>query len=449
MSDSLGRKENRSLHRAAPIRASPAGDAGRLTMVNSMTDSDTPMAGPETDGSDRPVSAQAFPEGISDRPQQPGRANVVGAGLIGGSVGMALRLQGWRVTASDINLEAQAEAMALGAADALGFDHQADLTVLAVPVGAVAEVAREVLDKTDGAVTDVGSTKADICRRVDHPRFVGGHPMAGSEQDGIGGAKPDLFEGAMWVLTPGHSTDEAVFAHIRGLVRSFGAETIALPADVHDALVAQVSHVPHLAAATLMNLADSGSVEHRALLRLAAGGFRDMTRISAGRPSIWPDICVANRTAIVQTLDRLIDSLSSVRGLVDKEDRVGLYRLLDQARTARLNLPVGYGTAEQVAEVVVPIPDRPGELAAITTLAAELDVNILDLEISHSGEGRRGVLTLVVDDAIAERLVGGLIARKYRPSLRPAGRSGVGTGNEVGGRGFDAAGGRAKGAENG
>ncbi len=355
---------------------------------------------------------------VTGRAVVPGRANVIGAGLIGGSVGMALRERGWFVTISDIDGASQSEALNRGAADAVGVDPAADISFVAAPVGVIPDVVAQALDKTSGLVTDVGSTKADICRAVVDPRFVGGHPMAGSEQDGIGGARSDLFAGAMWVLTPSETTDEEAFANVRAVVRSLGAETISLAATVHDELVAHVSHVPHLTAAALMNLASSGSLQHRALLRLAAGGFRDMTRISAGRPSIWPDICVANSTAIAASLTELIDRLEETRRLVSDRDRVGLYQLLNSARMARLNLPVGYGEVERVAEVVVPIPDRPGELAAITTLAAELDVNILDLEISHSGEGRQGLLTVVVDADLAERLVGGLMVRAYHPAVR-------------------------------
>ncbi|MEM9134082.1 MAG: prephenate dehydrogenase/arogenate dehydrogenase family protein [Actinomycetota bacterium] len=346
------------------------------------------------------------------------RATVIGTGLIGGSVGFDLRNRGWHVSAHDTDADVANQAVVVGAADAVGFDTGSELVVIAAPVGSVASLAVDALERTDAVVTDVGSTKADICLAVDHPRFVGGHPMAGSEQDGIAGAKEGLFDGAMWVLTPTEDTDEAAFATVRALVRSFGAETIALPPQTHDEIVALVSHVPHLTAATLMNVADGASVEHRALLRLAAGGFRDMTRISAGRPSIWPDICLANRTAIVAGLDQLIASLESARNLVAKQDRDGIYDLLSSARSARVNLPVGFGPAEEMVEIAVPIPDRPGEIAAIATLAAELDVNIFDLEISHSGEGRQGIMLLVVDEARSERFMGGLMARSYRPTAR-------------------------------
>jgi prephenate dehydrogenase len=347
-----------------------------------------------------------------------GIVNIMGAGLIGGSIGIGLRAMGWQVSAVDVDPEVERQAVNFGAADRVGLDPEASLTVVAAPVGSIVELVKQALAETGGSVTDVGSTKAEICDAIDDPRFVGGHPMAGSDQDGIAGARADLFSGAMWVLTPGEATSESAFAAVRAMVRSLGAESIALPPTVHDELVAQVSHVPHLTSAALMNLADSSSVQHRPLLRLAAGGFRDMTRISAGRPAIWPDICVANREAIVVGLDRLIEALSTTRRLVDEGDRAGLYALLDSARTARLNLPVGYGEVENVAELAVPIPDRPGEIAAIATLAAELDVNILDLELSHSGEGSQGVMNLVVDATIAERLVGGLMARGYHPTLR-------------------------------
>jgi prephenate dehydrogenase len=349
------------------------------------------------------------------------RATVVGTGLIGGSVGIALRKQGWQVAAVDTDPDVATAAIKVGAADEIGFDDESELVVVAAPVGAIPELALDALGRCDAVVTDVGSTKAEICAAVDSERFVGGHPMAGSEQDGIDGAKEDLFAGAMWVLTPLESTDERAFATVRSMVRSIGAETLALTPSVHDDLVAQVSHVPHLTAATLMNLADTTSIEHRALLRLAAGGFRDMTRISAGRPSIWPDICLGNSAAIVDGLAELIGALDEVRTLVADGDRDGILDLLTRARSARVNLPVGFGPADNLVELAIAIPDRPGEIAAIATLAAELDVNIFDLEISHSGEGREGVMMVVVDEAQSERFVGGLMARGYRPSVRSLG----------------------------
>jgi prephenate dehydrogenase len=250
------------------------------------------------------------------------------------------------------------------------------------------------------------------------PRYVGGHPMAGSELEGIDGARADLFEGATWVLTPVEGTDDAAYAAVRAVITSFGADVVSIPPDRHDSMVAVVSHVPHLTAATLMRLADESSTEHRALLRLAAGGFRDMTRIAAGHPGIWPDICAENRTAIVDELDRLVDALTEVRDVVAKSDRSELVGMLEQARAARVALPARYAKPDAVAEVRVPIPDRKGVLAQITTLATELDVSILDIEIAHSAEGPQGVLIVLVEAELGPRLVDGLVAEGFRPSLR-------------------------------
>jgi prephenate dehydrogenase len=346
------------------------------------------------------------------------RAGIIGTGLIGGSIGLALRAQGWAVTGTDRN-EAMAErALELGALDHLGSDPDVDLTFVATPVGVIPELVKDTLATTRGLVSDVGSVKTPMLALMDDARYVGGHPMAGSELEGVDGARADLFEGATWVLTPTAGTDDAAFTEVRAVVSSFGADVVAIPPERHDSMVAIVSHIPHLTAATLMRLADDRAVEHRALLRLAAGGFRDMTRVAAGHPGIWPDICAENRDAIVDELNRLIDALGSMRDIVADNDRAGLVAALDQARAARIALPARFSRPEDLVEIRVPIPDRKGVLAQITTLATELDVSIADIEIAHSSEGPQGVLILLVEARLGERLQGGLMAQGYRPSLR-------------------------------
>jgi prephenate dehydrogenase len=350
------------------------------------------------------------------------RAGIVGTGLIGGSIGLALRRAGWHVTGTDGDPARAARALEVGALDEVGTDPEAQITFVATPVRAVAGAAREALDLVaghGGVVTDVGSVKASVVDAVDHPRFVGGHPMAGSEQEGVDGADPELFEGAVWVLTPTAGTDDAAFTLVRTVVSSLGADVVALSPEHHDALVAVVSHVPHLAAATLMGLADDRAVEHRALLRLAAGGFRDMTRIAAGHPGIWPDICAENRQAITDTLDGLLDALSRMRAVVAAGDREALLEVLERARAARTNLPARAVVPADLVELRIPVPDRPGVLAEVTTLAGQLAVNIADLEIAHSSEGQGGVLILLVEAADAERFRTGLAGRGYRSAARP------------------------------
>jgi prephenate dehydrogenase len=192
-----------------------------------------------------------------------------------------------------------------------------------------------------------------------------------------------------------------------------------MPPARHDSLVAMVSHVPHLTAATLMRLADGRAVEHRALLRLAAGGFRDMTRIASGHPAIWPDICAENRDAITDVLDELITELGGLREMIANGEREKLLEILESARVARRNLPSTAPAPESLTEMRIPIRDEKGEIASIATFAADLDVNIYDMEIAHSAEGPRGVMIALVDSDLAERFHGGLMALGYRPSLTP------------------------------
>jgi len=345
------------------------------------------------------------------------RAEVIGTGLIGGSIGLGLRAQGWHVTGSDIDPAVAVEALALGALDAVGEDPEASVVFVATPLAAVVGTVRAVLARPvrhpDLVVTDVAGVKASVTAAVADPAFVGGHPMAGSEQVGVAGARADLFAGATWVLTPTELTDAAAFARLRHIVASLGAEVLALAPEQHDTLVAVVSHVPHLAAAALMNLADAVAERHGALVRLAAGGFRDMTRVAAGHPAIWPDVCAENAPAIVATLDALAEELAAMRRRVAGGDRAGLYEALEHAAQARRALPTGATRAERLAQVRVPVPDRPGVLAAITTLAGELGVNIYDLEIAHSVEGDHGVLVLVVEDEAAPGLCEALGAEGF------------------------------------
>ncbi len=347
------------------------------------------------------------------------RANVIGLGLVGGSIALGLRERGWTVSGDDADADVGRVAHDRGVIDAIGIDDRAEITFVAVPVMSTADQVKRALADTRGAVTDVGSVKAAICAAVDDPRFVGGHPMAGSELDGLDGAQSELFEGAVWVLTPTASSNDTVFATVAGVVASLGAEVVALAPDRHDQLVAVVSHVPHLTAATLMGLASERAEEHAALLRLAAGGFRDMTRVASGRPGIWLDICSENRVAITGVLDQLITGLEEIRDVIGTDDRDELYARLTAARLARANLPNRVVHPEQLVEVRIPIPDRAGAAAEVFTLAAELSVNIASFEVVHVAESNRGVAVVLVDRLLVDVFRGGLLARGFRPAVQP------------------------------
>jgi prephenate dehydrogenase len=347
------------------------------------------------------------------------RIAVIGTGLIGGSIGLALAGLDHDVAGYDADPDRVARAKELGAIGTIAGSvadaaRGADVVFVAVPVGAVTQIAVAALDAGARLVTDVGSVKGPVVAAVEaarpdgRARFLGGHPMAGSEQDGIDAARADLFVGATWVLTPTAATDEAAYAQLRALLRAMHAEVVTVTPSDHDVLVALVSHVPQLASSTLMDVAVAHEEEHRALLRLAAGGFRDMTRIAASHPEIWLDILTSNRDAVLEALDAYLDALRDARQLVAAGDRDALADLLARARAARRSLPVGAAVAGDLVELRIPVPDRPGVMAEVTTLAGRLGVNLADVEIAHSLEGGAGVLVLVVAAADAAAYEAGL-----------------------------------------
>jgi prephenate dehydrogenase len=310
------------------------------------------------------------------------RANVLGLGLIGGSIALALVNAGYDVGATDADEARLAEAVRRGIIQHIGLFEDAVITFVATPVALL----------PDGVAVAL---------------------------DGLDGADATMFEGAVWVLTPNAATSDDAFAAVAEMVTGFGAEVVALDPKKHDDLVAVVSHVPHLTAATLMRLADDRSEEHLALLRLAAGGFRDMTRIASGRPGIWLDICEENKDAIVRGLDAVIEGLIDMREVVSTSDRKGLLHRLEQARRARMNLPSKAGAVEDLSEIRIPIPDRPGAAAEVFALSGELGVNIYDFEVVHSAEGDRGVMVAVIRMEHGDIFRGGLLARGFRPALAP------------------------------
>lgn len=346
-------------------------------------------------------------------------ANVIGLGLIGASLALALAEQGYEVAGEDSDEAVAHKALDRNIISRIGLVSHAEVSFVCTPVTTVVDEVTRALQHTTGIVTDVGSVKARVASAVRDARFIPGHPMAGSELDGIDGADSTMFDKAVWVLCPSSDTTDDAFTRLAALVTSFGAEVVALDPATHDDVVAIVSHVPHLTAATLMRLADNHSEEHLALLRLAAGGFRDMTRIASGRPGIWLDICEHNKEAIVQGLSSLIEGLVQMRDVVAGGKREELLSMLTQARQARTNLPISAGPVDRLSEVRIPIPDRPGAAAEVFTLSGELSVNIFNFEIVHSLEGDRGVMVTVVRAEQAEAFRGGLLARGFRPAVQP------------------------------
>lgn len=349
---------------------------------------------------------------------------VLGTGLIGGSVALGLRAGGARVVGYDRDPEVMVQGLRRGAFDDTAPEpgeavRSADLVVVAAPVNETEALCLAVLDDVgpDTVVTDVGSAKSHVvsaCEGLLGSRFVGGHPMAGSERHGIGAADPELFQDAWWIVTPTATTSSAAYRTVSALATTLGARPVALDPDDHDQLLARLSHLPQLASSALVAAAVA-SEDKESLLGLAAGGFRDVTRIAASDPALWVTILRANRKAVLEAMDDYAGSLGQVRELLDKERFEDLEAYLARSRSARRDL---FGKPEMhdvPVALAMPVLDRPGVLAEVTTAAGALGANIEDLRIVHSTEGGRGRLELIVaGEGPAARLTEALRELGYR-----------------------------------
>ena len=366
------------------------------------------------------------------------RIAVVGFGLVGASFAAAVRTAcpDVRVLAVDIDERTLAEAVERGwATDGALPDDPAferfvgdgcDLVVLATPVGA-AERYFEDLARWDyrGIVTDTASTKARITalaeRVLPHPEnFVPGHPMAGSEVNGIEGARPDLFKGAHWILCPDADTPAEHFPRLHELVTSIGARVIALPREDHDEAVAVVSHVPHIMASSLVQLASRHADDQQALMRLAAGGFKDSTRIAAGSPELWCGIAFDNKDALSDGLDEIQGIIGAFADALASDDRAALTALLADAAAARRALPAAWvPSTERLLEVRIPMEDRPGVVAEVTTVTSSVGCNIQSIEIDHVTEDSAVLSLVLTDEGDIGQLSAQLINAGFSVSFSP------------------------------
>lgn len=330
----------------------------------------------------------------------------MGTGLIGGSVGLAFRARApsVAVVGYDADPAVVERAYERGAVTEVAASPEAaasgDLVFVATPV----DQMRGVLAGLEGAlgpetvVTDVASSKVEVVARGEAlcgGRFVGGHPMAGSERHGIEAAHAGLFEDAWWIMTPTRLTSNASVAAVGSAARLMGARPVALEPRAHDALVARLSHVPQLAASALVELAASAG-DRDALLQLAGPGFRDVTRIAASNPDLWVGILRSNRAAVLDALGGLGHGLDELRSAIARGRWDALRESLDRAREARSSVFSKPRFGGRPVTLTMLVADRPGVLAEVTTAAGELGANIEDLRIVHSTEGGRGRLELIV-----------------------------------------------------
>jgi prephenate dehydrogenase len=301
-----------------------------------------------------------------------------------------------------------------------------DLAVIATPVAAVGLYFEKfAVWGYSGIITDTVSTKSHISEQatslLSHPfNYVPGHPMAGSEKNGIEGAKPDLFQGAHWILCPDANTDAEHFQKLHELFTGFGARVISLPREDHDEAVAIVSHVPHLVASALVQLACRHADDQQSLFRLAAGGFKDSTRIAAGSPELWCGIAFDNAHALSQGLSEMQEIIAQFEKSLLEKDKQQMTALLHDAAEARRALPIAWvPSTEKLLEVRIPMHDRTGVIAEVTTIASQVGCNIQSIEIDHVTESSAVLSLILTDEGDFGQLSGQLINAGFSVSFSP------------------------------
>jgi prephenate dehydrogenase len=334
------------------------------------------------------------------------RAHVYGLGLIGGSLARALTTRGWIVSGSDIDGDIEQDAVKRDFVTSTKCADGTDLVLLATPAETITSIATSVLATTRGpvAVSDVAGVKVGIVDSVLDGRFIGGHPMAGSEAVGLKGARDDLFRGRTWVLTPTALTDPRTFCTVFTAATDMGAHVISLEPAVHDRLVALMSHVPHLIAGALVTVMGDCATNAPWVRDLAAGGFRDMTRVAAGDSTIWPEVLIANAVNIRATLDDVRDYVSALSLAIERGDRDEIQHRLAHASVLRSALPATSFQPSGTHAVTVTGAGQPGVVAVVAICATASGVTLVGASMVSTGDSVDDGLRVVTGEAGAKTL---------------------------------------------
>jgi prephenate dehydrogenase len=332
------------------------------------------------------------------------RLAIVGTGLIGGSVGLAARgvgvaeVRGWDVDSAALAVAAERGAVeAASSLDEAVAD--AELALVAAPVAELPAQVAAVLEATgeETTVTDVGSTKGVVTQAVSDERFIGGHPVCGSEAHGPAHASAELFRGATWFLTPDSTTNPERYRTLHGFVASLGAVPVAVDPQAHDRLVALTSHLPHALANVLLNQAGASRIDGHEPLATAGGSLRDMSRVAGANPRIWVDIFLDNAEAVAGALAEHRRRVEQVEQALREDDAGFLARWIGEAAGNRRRLLAdAFEQPGELQRLRVHVPDRPGVLAGITQALGAERINIEDFELHHLSRERGGTLTLLV-----------------------------------------------------
>ncbi|KAF1296083.1 prephenate dehydrogenase [Enterococcus sp. JM4C] len=331
---------------------------------------------------------------------------VVGLGLIGSSLALTLKKNAEAVHIIGLDQATESEDIAKEqqiideiAASFREAAEQADVILLAIPVRACIQKIQELKTfnlKPDVIVTDACSTKSEIMQAAAGASFtfVGGHPMAGSHKSGVLAADVDLFENAYYIFTAAEK-DQAAVDTLQSLLAGSRAKYVSLEANEHDEITGMLSHLPHIIAAGLVNQSDRFNQVFPRSRQLAAGGFRDITRIASSDPTMWTDILLSNRAALLHKIDEWEATIDEVRTWICERDEASIYQFFESAKETRDQLPVHeQGAIPAFYDLLVDVPDVPGVIAEVTGLLGQAEISIINLRIQETREDIVGILQI-------------------------------------------------------
>lgn len=339
-----------------------------------------------------------------------GRVFVIGLGLIGGSLALCIkeRHPECTIVGSDITSDNLKLAKMLGVIDEMAESmkqeaEKADLIIISTPV----KVTERIIDKLAAwnlkenlIITDVGSTKGEIMIRASSliekgVTFIGGHPMAGSHKSGVSASKSILFENAFYLLTPHKSTKEDVITTLMEWLSGTRAKFLRMAPEEHDLLTGVISHIPHIVAASLVHQADQKRQAHPLITRLAAGGFRDITRIASSSPAMWRDILLQNKEVLIALLNDWKKEMDLIQELIEHDKGNEIFTYFSHAKNVRDELPQNEkGAIPAFYDLYVDVPDYPGVISEITGFLAKEKISITNIRIIETREDINGILVI-------------------------------------------------------
>lgn len=336
------------------------------------------------------------------------KMGVIGLGIIGGSLvkavkskGLCDNVVGWEQDKDTLDMALREGTIHKAASGIDNTFSGCEIIFICVPVGKISEIAKQLNEIVDSCciLTDVGSTKTDIMKAVRSLKlscpFIGGHPMAGSEASGYKASRHTLFENAYYVLTPMEGTQEFYINKLKKFIETLGALPVVVDPAVHDYATAAISHVPHVIAGALVNTIKELDGEDKLMHTLAAGGFRDITRIASSEPSIWESICLTNKDNIIEILNEFSRNIDYFARVLSNGDEKSIRQFFKSAKEYRDSFSdKKVGALLKTYDITVDVEDKPGAIAAIAGELGKHGISIKNIGINNSREMEGGVMEI-------------------------------------------------------